>query len=234
MKSARWAFLGFVILIGVIGIAGFITSQFPRTVSLRFSAVAGDQPLQLNALRYENPNGDGVFKVRDFQFYVSNIKLVSPDGDNYIESESYHLVRFDSDSQDFIIQLTDVPRSTYTHIEFGLGVDADANGSIASVGDLDPNSRMAWNWEVGYKFVLVEGGIEIGDLNRPLVYHVGFNENYKPQRFPLSKSEQVEFEVNLIEMFSDIDMASTSNVKFDRDDAKQLANNYADMISLVE
>jgi len=66
-------------------------------------------------------------------------------------------------------------------------VDPAANGSVAPVGDLDPNGRMAWSWDVGYKFVLFEGGLVLADTQYPLVYHVGFNENYTPLSFGLDR-----------------------------------------------
>ena len=57
------------------------------------------------------------------------------------------------------IVLHGVPRRNYERIEFGIGVDAAANRSLQQRGDLDPNGRMAWNWEVSYKFVLFEGAL---------------------------------------------------------------------------
>ena len=73
-------------------------------------------------------------------------------------------------------------------ISFGIGVDAAANTSIQSRGDLDPNSQMAWNWKVGYKFVLFEGGMKLNadGVQKPLVYHVGFNENMRRLKFDLT------------------------------------------------
>ena len=75
-----------------------------------------------------------------------------------------------------------VPRRNYERIEFGIGVDAAANRSLQQRGDLDPNGRMAWNWEVGYKFVLFEGALLRGNESVLLVYHIGFAENYRPMR----------------------------------------------------
>jgi len=107
----------------------------------------------LNELRYPNPGGEGRFKVRDFQFFLSNIRLTGGTG-VYTEPDSYHLVRFDGAEPAFGIVLHDVPRRNYQRIEFGIGVDAAANKSLAQRGDLNPNGRMAWNWEVGYKIVI--------------------------------------------------------------------------------
>ena len=176
----------------------------------------------------------------DFRFFLSNIRLVGG-SEEYRVPESFHLVRFDGDTEGYRIELNDVPRMPYTEIHFGIGVDEAANSSIESVGDLDPNSRMAWSWDVGYKFILLEGGLSLNDEVVPLVYHVGFNENYKPISVTLEaplfdqRTESVVFEVDIMKIFrsaNTIDMSTLSNVKFDRADARLVADNYERMITL--
>jgi len=211
----------------------------PMELALYFHPFVGPEPLVLNESRYHNPGGEGRFKVRDFQFFLSNIRLVSATG-AYVESDSYHLVRFDGDEAAFVIVLRDVPRRKYDRIEFGIGVDAAANRSLASRGDLDPNSRMAWNWEVGYKFVLFEGTLLRGDASDPLVYHVGFDQNYRQVATELrrdlldSRSARLDFRVDLLRLFqgsTNINMAALPSVKFDRADAALLGRNFAAMVT---
>jgi hypothetical protein len=198
----------------------------------------GPEPLVLNETRYANPGGEGRFKVRDFQFFLSNIRLVSSTG-TYAESDSYHLVRFDGDQPYFVIALP-VPRRNYERIEFGIGVDPAANRSLASRGDLDPNGRMAWNWEVGYKFVLFEGALTRDNASNPLVYHIGFAENYRSistglPRQPLDRrAARLDFRVDLLRLFqgaTNINMAALPSVKFDRSDAALLAHNFAGLVT---
>jgi len=212
----------------------------PLRVTLRFHPFVGEEALQLDQVRYANPGGEGSFKVRDFQFFLSNIRLVA-DSTEFLEPDSYHLTRFDSEEGIYDIAIENVPRADYRRIEFGIGVDPTANGSIAAVGDLDPNGRMAWSWDVGYKFVLVEGGLLVGDTQYPLVYHVGFDENYKQVAIDLGEplsagyNTTLDFRVDLLQMFNGtktVDMAALPNVKFDRADARLLADNYARMVSL--
>src|SRR5262252_5508922 len=76
----------------------------PVDVVLYCHPFVGAEPLVLNDYRYPNPGGEGRFKVRDFQFFLSNIRLVSAAG-TYFESDSYHLVRFDGDESVFVIAL---------------------------------------------------------------------------------------------------------------------------------
>lgn len=241
---SRQGYLILVLLLLAVAAGGvlYVGSRPAPTVqlSLRLHPFVGEEALELERGRYANPGGDGVFKVRDFQFFISNIRLVA-ENTVFQEPESYHLARFDSEDGMFVIRLEDVPRDSYDHIEFGLGVDPEANGTITSVGDLDPNGRMAWSWDVGYKFVLFEGGLEVGDNRIPLVYHVGFDENYIQMSIPLAaelferQEATLHLCADLLQMFEGehaVDMSTLSNVKFDRGDARMLAKNYAHMVSL--
>ncbi len=224
----------------VLGAAGCMlhgAAQQPLGLALHFHPFVGTEPLVLNETRYPNPGGEGRFAVRDFQFFLSNIRLVGASG-AYAEPDSYHLVRFDGAEPGLVIVLPAVPRMAYERIELGIGVDAAANRSLAQRGDLDPNGRMAWTWEVGYKFMLFEGTLVRGDTTEALVYHVGFDENYTPistalggDPFPRAR---LDFRVDILRLFqgaATIDMAALPHVKFDRADAALLADNFAGMIT---
>jgi hypothetical protein len=211
----------------------------PVELTLQFHPFVGAEPLVPNEMRYANPGGEGSFEVRDFQFFLSNIRLAGDTG-AYAEPDSYHLVRFDGAEATHVVTLHDVPRGDYNRIEFAIGVDPAANRSIESRGDLDPNGRMAWTWDVGYKFVLLEGAFVRDGVRKPLVYHVGFDENYKRISTAFdaellgTRGAKLIFGVDLLKMFTGhatVDMAALSSVKFDRNDAALLARNYAEMIS---
>jgi hypothetical protein len=242
MTNRRYLIAGVMILAGaaIAVVSNSCRSVEPGRLVLRFHAFVKEEALVLNEVRYENPGGEGTFKVRDFQFFVSNIRLLSESAE-FVEPESYHLARFDSDDGTHVIVIEGIPREDYRRVEFGIGVDPAANGALAAVGELDPNGRMAWNWEVGYKFVLFEGGLVVGDTQYPLVYHVGFDENYKQVSLELGEplfdgpDAEIEFHTDLLQMFNGVttvDMAGLPNVKFDRTDARLLADNYAGMVSI--
>jgi hypothetical protein len=224
--------------LGVTGWRWYRAAQ-PMELALYFEPFVGPEPLVLNESSYPNPGGEGRFKVRDFQFFLSNIRLVSTTS-AYAEPESYHLVRFDGQEPAFAIILHAVPRRNYERIEFGIGVDAAANRSLTQRGDLDPNGRMAWTWEVGYKFVLVEGSLLRGSASDPLVYHIGFAENYRListqlQRGLLdSRPPRLDFRVDILRLFqgsTTVDMAALPSVKFDRADAALLARNFTALVT---
>jgi len=242
MANKRYLVPAAMILAGTVIAAVWYSNRPVPTgrLALRFHPFVGEQALVLDQVRYVNPGGEGSFKVRDFHFFVSNIRLVSGSAE-YVEPESYHLARFDGDDGIYVIVIENIPREDYRRIELGIGVDPATNGTLASVGELDPNGRMAWSWDVGYKFVLFEGALVVGDTQYPLVYHVGFDENYKQISFELDEplfngpEANVDFHIDLLQMFSGVttvDMAEMSNVKFDRTDAKLLADNFAHMVSI--
>lgn len=208
-------------------------------VTLRVHPLLGGEPLALGAGRYSNPGGEGTYAIRDFQFFLTNLRLVSEDGE-FREAASYHLVRFDEGDGAFRIELGPVPRRAYNRVEFGIGVDSAANNSIEAVGDLDPNGRMAWGWEIGYKFVLVEGGLELPEGLVPLVYHVGFDENYVTRSVPLvasafeEEAATIDLCADLLTMFTGVetvDLRALPSVTFDAGDSRLLAGNWAGMVT---
>jgi hypothetical protein len=155
------------------------------------------------------------------------------------EAESYHLARFDGGEGVFRIELGEIPRRAYDRLEFGIGVDSAANNSIDAVGDLDPNGRMAWGWEIGYKFVLVEGGLDLAEGLVPLVYHVGFDENYAARSVPLDAavleraSATIDLCADLVTLFTGartVDLRELPSVTFDGEDSRLLASNWAGMV----
>lgn len=101
---------------------------------------------------------------------------------------------------------------------------------------------MAWNREVGYKFVVMEEALRIGEEVSPLVYHVGFSENAREVDIHLPPDIGAEGDVDLhvsvdvAKLFdgsSQIDMQRLSSVKFNREDAAMLADNYATMLAPI-
>lgn len=240
MRRSRvfWGIAVLLILIvgGALHVA--LKPEGRTSITLSFHANMGETPLVFDEFVYENPGGSGTFRVRDFRFYLSNLTL-SQEGTPFAQPDSYHLLRFDNPDKSHLITLNDVPLGAIDHVRFLIGVDPDANGSIEARGDLDPNSQMAWNWEVGYKFVVFEGALRVGDNVSPLVYHVGFSENAREVAFALppglsaNDGTAVHLTVDLAKLFDgpvQIDMEALSSVKFNRADAKILADNYATMI----
>lgn len=214
---------------------------FKPNIKLAFHARVGEDAFKRNAFIYQNPGGKGQFRVNDFRFFLSNVRLTGGEGQVVSIPDSYHLARFDNAAAAYELEFREIAIDELHRISFAIGVDAPTNNSIQTRGDLDPNSQMAWNWEVGYKFILFEGNLQIGDRRRPLVYHVGFSDNLRRFTFTydtpveLNAASRVDFDVDVLKLFdgaNKVDMAEISSVKFNKTDARMLADNYATMITL--
>lgn len=218
--------------------------DFKKTASLTlvFKPYVNIEPLELGTKRYPNPNGSGEFTVENFKFYLTNINLLDSTGHLiYKEPDSYHLVHF-NDGQ-FILTFDNVPKE-FHQLQLSIGVDSLANSSINSLGDLNPNSSMAWSWSAGYKFLVMEGNYhKVGnDRILPLVYHIGFPENYQTIVFSkdlTSTNEEdlssMHFRVDVAALFQgneNVNFDSIPSVTFNRKRANQIAHNFANMISL--
>lgn len=231
-------------IIGVTVVAIFIYfSQWltPKKLVIRFHPYVGEAPLILNEMQYKNSGGEGLYTVRDLQIFISNIQI-SNESETIYEPESYHLVRFDGETNIFEIVIDKIELNKYENLSLGIGIDPEANGTIKFAGDLDPNSRMAWNWQVGYKFLLLEGTLSNSQEQIPLVYHIGFDESYTRISFNLEKTTRfqsgvIDLKVDIEKLFKQsppIDMAKISHVKFDPNDVAILASAFPYIITQIE
>jgi hypothetical protein len=248
------AFGTLIVAIVVVIIMGWLRSM-PQNLTLRFHPYVGDTPLVLHDRSYENPGGEGTFSIRDFQLFISNI-VIDYSSNSLKEQESYHLVRFDGNTSFDQIVIPEIEIQNLKKVSFGIGVDPKANGTIIISGDLDPNSRMAWNWQMGYKFLLLEGMLTVQNEQLPLVYHIGFDESYTVLNFDISNDKLlnngvIDFKIDLRRLFQKsnalaknqtslqsnqeikyIDMSAMSHVKFAPDDVKMIAQGFHDFISV--
>ncbi|MFD1187072.1 MbnP family protein [Pontibacter rugosus] len=153
-------------------------------VAVQFQNLVDGQPIELNKT-YTSPAGD-TYQVEDYKYYISNIKLLDASGNVvYTEPESYHLINQTEEKTAFT--LAKVPAGKYSKIEFSLGVDAAHNHSTDQPGDLDPSNDMVWNWDTGYKFLLLEGTYTGNTKSGGLIFHIGHDANYKTFTLPLQQ-----------------------------------------------
>ena len=199
------------------------------TITITFDPMVNGEPLEYGK-KYAAPNGDGTFYITDFMFYVSNIRLSNDDGSDYVEKNSYHLIKFENGSGHSII-LDSVDARAYGNLELSIGIDSVANNSAVPRGDLDPTNPMAWNWTTGYKFILLEGKYNPGaGRSIPLVYHIGFSENRKELSFVVPSSGHIHLKVEINKLFTQpnpIDFHIHPEILFNQEHAAMLAANYA-------
>lgn len=104
-------------------------------------------------------------------YYISNIRFAKADGSQYVQPDSYHLVRLNDGSLAELV-LTNVPVGAYIDIRYTIGVDAARNLGGTQEGALDPANGMFWDWNTGYIFVKVEGNSPQA-VDDAFQYHLG-------------------------------------------------------------
>lgn len=175
MKNIKYLFVAFVLIFSSCS-----EEEIPALMNMEinFENTLNGKPLQLNSETFTLPSGEP-FTAKKFKYYISNVVLTdSKSGASYTVPNSYHLMGQDFKSK---LDLGGIPSASYDQISFSIGVDAEANAKTDQTGDLDPNNDMAWNWNSGYKFVVLEGEFthKVTGERSGLILHIGRNQNYK-------------------------------------------------------
>jgi hypothetical protein len=218
------------------------------SVHLEFFNRVGDDPMSLGLAQYFNANGDQ-YAITKFNYFITNIKLNKQDGSQYIEENSYHLVKqTESGSQTF--DLAQVPNGTYKSITFMIGVDSARNTSGAQTGALDDGNDMYWDWNTGYIMVKMEGtSTSSTQPGNVLQFHIGgFSGANSVLRtvtltFPNNgdlvvngNEPHMHIKADINKLFSganEIDFATLSAVHMPGANAKKIADNYQQMFSVT-
>lgn len=212
-----------------------------------FSNNAGSNSLVLGQT-YTNEHGDE-FQLTAFKYYISNIKL-NGSGVSYTEPESYHLIDQNAPAGSSF-QLNNIPYGQYTSITFTVGVDSARNVSGAQTGALDPVNNMFWSWSTGYVMLKAEGtSPQSTQVGHAITFHaagfhgmnsalrtvtVGFPHPINVTGDPTSINN-VHVVADMLAMFKSpnvIDFSTTSSVQTEGPQVSKLADNYANMFSVV-
>jgi hypothetical protein len=188
-----------------------------------------------------------VLQLEEIAYILSNVRLQTTSGKFYTVPNSYHLVRQSSRFgaiERMRITIPNIPAGDYKEVEFLIGVDSLRNFRIDQVGDLDPNNGMAWDWNTGYKFFVMEGRVLSNDTMRSLVYHVGDIANLRLRQqqtvataFKMTDggtvTRKLNFDVNKVFSSSHIiDPKAVRNV-MGGPRASELADNVRDAITIL-
>jgi hypothetical protein len=215
-------------------------------VTMQFSNFFGNQELKLHDKTYITANGDEL-SISSFKYYISNIELRTSDNTVYKETESYHLLNAEeNESLKFV--LDKVPSNDFVEISFLIGVDSIRNVSGAQTGALDPAHGMFWTWNSGYIMAQMEGKSPQSTMTGNLVqFHIGGfkgeNNTIKKVVLKLPSTLAVEQgKIPVVNIKADasawfkapvIDIATTNNCQMPGTCAKLIADNYADMFTVI-
>ena len=157
--------------------------------SIEFDNIVGEETLGFEPRSYTNAKGEK-FRIKQLQYFISNIKLYKNDGSSYTvpQEESYFLVNASDRTTRFT--RVRVPEGDYSKVQFVLGVDSLRSTmpveKRTGVLSFNPESGhagggMYWGWNSGYIFLKLEGYCDLisdnqqGDPtgNKQFKYHIG-------------------------------------------------------------
>ena len=123
-------------------------------VNIEFEQVwdSTDLEFQLDT-NFVNSQTHDTVNASEFKFYISNIILIKPDGSEWKEENSYHLI----DPENNVITIENIPIAEYSSMKIMLGIDSSHNASLSNIGDLNPSNGMFWNDSNGYIFLKTSG-----------------------------------------------------------------------------
>lgn len=206
------------------------------SLKIAFEPLVNSSPLKLFEERYRSPAAD-IFEIHQFKFFV-RFRSISSENTKQERSYFYKLINFDSEVtiSSFVIDSLEV--GEYNQLVFDVGIDSVNNHSTDRLGELAPGSGMTWDWNTGYKFLLLEGKYYTPQKSGALVFHIGEDRNYKSFSFALpstikienGKTSEIKIAVEINEMFSNphsIDFDTVNEAMFGSEAAK-IADNYAE------
>lgn len=215
-------------------------------VHFNFENYFGDKEIEMNTATYTTAQSEDI-TISTFNYWISNIVLVNSDGKEFVEEESYRLIRGDKHAT-MHFHIPDVTEGTYTAVKFMIGVDIPRNTSGAQTGALDPavNGDMFWSWNTGYIQAKLEGtSPQSTETGNAYEYHIGgVQPGFETPRevtlpFPQGiivgeQAGSVVIKADAAKWFpTPMPIAMMSSMTHPGENAKKIANNYADMFSIV-
>lgn len=145
-----------------------------RPVTLQFAAAVDHDEFACGSVYGGIGLADGQFVPSDFRFYVSDVRLLTPAGDEVPvtlepdgiwQYENVALLDFENGSGpcsngNQAVNTTvrgSVPAGAYTGVAFTLGLPFALNHGDASTAPAPLNfTAMFWSWQAGYKFLRID------------------------------------------------------------------------------
>lgn len=229
----------------VYKVSNYINPTGTSSLHIHFIHRADTFPL-VASQSYTLPNNQS-FSVQVFKYYISNVEIHYTDGTVYKENYSYHLIDFQGKNE---IVLNQLPSKNISNLRFMIGVDSLHNVSGPQTGDLSPSYGMFWTWNTGYIMVKFVGqSQQSGAIDKTLIFHIGgYKGSNKVQRIvnislpngvslKEGKASELQLITNVSRMFygvHTIDFSQNYQTINNNNNASELADNYAQMISFYK
>lgn len=211
---------------------------------IQINPVFDGQPIILNNQHYITANGDSIY-IDELKFYISTINIAGAQH-THAEHESYHLIDVE-DSTSLVFSFNILP-GNYQQINLNLGIDSATSVAGALGGALDPVHGMYWVWNTGYINAKLNGhSNKCKTFHHAFEYHIG---GYLPPHNAMrqvtlqagniyispGQTTVVTVNADIAEWFRNpatVDVAKTNNVVTPGKAAMNIADNYADMLSIA-
>lgn len=169
------------------------------SLELVFKGTFGTEPLYMFDRTY-NYRDDAQIKWQLFQFYLSDLELVSSENGlsnqmlSQVESVNFGDIQSESDAlEGFKLRFNDIEIGDYSGLQFGLGVAPELNATQPS--DYDPSEPLAiisnyWEAASSYIFTKMEGNADLdgdgqfGEEEEKITYHLGADDLFKSRSLP--------------------------------------------------
>ncbi len=238
--------ISIILFIAVLMAAmSFINASEKSKLSIQFHHMVGSKLLKLDSVFYENELNQS-FTISKFKYYIGNIQLKKKNGTSF-NYNTYFLVN-EEEELSKQIELNNIPDGEYNSIRFILGVDSSHNCSGIQTGALDPINAMFWAWNTGYIFLKLDGSSPASNSPKNIFeFHIGgykqpnncireINLNFSnPLIISSTNKSTIHIKTDVIEIFKtpiSIDLSKISSVT-NHQYSTTIANNYADMFSLI-
>ena len=231
----------------ILGFENVFSQEKEGTLIIKIHPVFNGMVLKLSSEPYINEHNDSLY-FEAFKCYLSALKLIDVNGNEFQEKKSYHLINAE-DTSTLILVLKEVPVRTFKSLTFNIGVDSLSSVSGALDGDLDPSKGMYWAWNTGYIDAKLIGHTKRCKTRKnSFEFHIGgYSGTYKTiQKTELklnnlsleaNKTKVIELNAELAEWFKNpelIDLSVSNAILIPGKEAFKMAKNYADMFQFLK
>lgn len=220
-------------------------------VVIEFDNGFAEDKLLLGTSTYTNGNGE-TLTINSFDYIVSNFVLITEEGEEYVypKEKSYFIISEGGGDKVKKVQISlkEVPAGKYTQIKFGIGIDQERFKEGQAVQQdfwtLAESYNLTWNWQAGYKFVVLEGNYKEAAAvdENPFMLHIASRgttvDLYKEVVLPMDvaivskeQSPQLHIKVDANTMLDGVSKVKLSEgaTIMGGDKASLIAENYTNM-----
>lgn len=183
----------------ILALAFSAKATIAAPLRLSFTHTVGDQPLQLDSLRYQNA-GEERYSFTRLSYLISEIAFESEEGEWLPTSDSSAFIDANKRILDFD---TELPPNKYRSLRFSIGLPPEVNHSdpaqYPAKHSLNPDfNRLHWTWTTGYIFMALEGRFYKNDNSLDsYVYHFANDPNKTVVNIPIQLEHELGSQLHL-------------------------------------